>query len=175
MSGGYYERRDIQGALAYVKERGISPQHVGILSFSMGAAASLLAAAEDKELAAVVADSCYADMTGLLSQQMAKRSYLPKFLIPFMLRIAKKAYGIDFTEVKPLSAMRNIAPRPVYFIHGEFDDTVPVEHALRLYHSSDNPKNKLWVVPEAEHVGSYKAQPEEYITKIAAFFNQELK
>ena len=175
MSGGYYERRDIRGAIAYIKGRGITPQHIGALGFSMGAAASLLAAAEDEDLAAVVADSCYADMSDLIDSEMAKRRYLPEFLTPITLSIAKKAYGIDFAEVKPLSAVRSIAPRPLFFIHGEFDDTVPVEHALRLYHSSNNPNNRLWIVPETGHVGSYETQPEEYIAKVANFFDEALK
>lgn len=175
VSAGYYERRDLEGATAYVKERGISPQHIGLLGFSVGAATSLLVAADYEELAVVVADSCYADIIDLIDREMAKNRYLPAFLTSLMLGIAKAAYGIDFAEVKPLPAVDKIAPRPIFFIHGEFDDVVPVEQALRLYHSSDNPRNKLWIVPEAEHVSSYKAQPEKYIAKVVAFFDQALK
>ncbi len=175
MLAGYYERRDLQGAIAYVKGRGILPQHIGLLGFSVGAAASLLAAAEDEELAAVVTDSCWADPMDLIERQMVKRRHMPGFLTPVLLRIAKAAYGVDFDEVKPLATVGRIAPRPIFFIHGESDDTVPVESALRLYHSTDNPRNRLWVVPEARHVSSYRARPEEYITKVAAFFDQPLK
>ncbi|MDY6893255.1 MAG: CocE/NonD family hydrolase [Chloroflexota bacterium] len=175
MSGGYYERRDIRGAIAYIKGRGILPQHIGALGFSIGAVASLLAAADDEDLAAVVTDSCCADMKALIENRIAKQNHLPQFIIPITLSIARKAYGIDFNDVRPLSAVHKIAPRPLFFIHGEFDETVPVEHALRLYHSSNNPNNRLWIVPEAGHVGSYEAQPEEYITKVANFFDEALK
>lgn len=175
MSAGYYERRDLQGAIAYAKGRGILPRHIGLLGFSVGAAASLLAAAEDKELAAVVTDSCWADPMDLIERQMVKRRHMPRFLTPILLSIAKAAYGVNFDEVKPLATVGKIAPRPILFIHGEFDDTVPVESALSLYHSIANPGNRLWVVPEARHVSSYRAQPKEYITKVAAFFDQALK
>jgi len=175
MSAGYYERRDVQGAIAYAKGRGIPPQHIGLLGFSLGAAASLLAVAEDKELATVVTDSCWADPMDLIQRQMVRRRHMPGFLIPILLSIAKAAYRVDFDEVKPLTTVSKIAPRPIFFIHGEFDDTVPVESALRLYHSNENPGNKLWVVPEARHVSSYRARPEEYIARVAAFFDQALK
>jgi len=110
----------------------------------------------------------------LIERQMVKRRHMPGFLTPILLSIAKAAYGVDFDEVKPLAAVEKIAPRPIFFIHGEFDDTVPVESALRLFHSIDNPKNKLWIVPEARHVSCYRARPEEYITKVASFFDQAL-
>ena len=32
----------------------------------------------------------------------------------------------------------------------------------------------LWVVSEAQHVGSYAARPEEYINKVTSFFDQTL-
>jgi dipeptidyl aminopeptidase/acylaminoacyl peptidase len=174
-TGGYYERRDVLGAIAYVKEKGIQTQRIGLLGFSVGAAASLLAAAEDEVIPAVVSDSCWADLMDLIRSEIAKRPHMPRLLTPLVPKLAKLAYGVDVDEVKPLATVAQIAPRPIFFIHGEFDRTVPVESALRMYHSNDNPKNSLWVVPEAPHVGSYKARPEEYIAKVTDFFDQALK
>ncbi|MEE8470913.1 MAG: alpha/beta hydrolase [Dehalococcoidia bacterium] len=175
MTAGYYERRDVQGAITYAKERGMLPEHIGLLGFSMGAAASLLAAAEDKELAAVVSDSCWADTMHLIESEIAKRRYLPGFVSAIMPSIAKVAYGVDIAEARPLVAVHEFAPRPILFIHGEFDGIVPVEHAMKLYHSSNNPRNGLWIVPEAEHVGSFRAHPDEYIDRVVAFFDQAMK
>jgi len=175
MSGGYFERRDVRGAINFVRGLGIDPERIGIIGFSMGAVASLLAAADDKTLPAIIVDSCYAEMKDLIDRLIAKHRYLPEYLVPIVMSITKKVYGIDFLAVQPLMAMRNIYPRPVYFIHGEFDNSVPVEHALRLYHSSGNPRSSLWIVPEAEHVQAYKTRPDEYINRVVTFFNQNLK
>jgi dipeptidyl aminopeptidase/acylaminoacyl peptidase len=175
MSGGYYEKRDLQGAISYVRERGIPSQRIGLLGFSLGAAASLLAAAEDSELPAVVADSCWADLMDLIRSQIERRRYMPSFLTPVIPVMARAAYGVDVDGVRPLDALAKIAPRSVFLIHGEDDRTVPIENALRLCHSTQNENNRLWVVPAAEHVGSYKARPEEYITKVTAFFDQSLR
>lgn len=175
LTGGYYEKRDVQGAVAYVKGRGILPQHIGLLGFSMGAAASLLAAAEDKELPAVVTDSCWADLMDLIKSEIARRPYMPRFLTPIVPGIAKIVYGVDTDEAKPLQAVNKIAPRPIFFIHGEADRKVPVENARRLYQANNNHSNTLWIVPGAKHVRSFKAQPEEYIDKVTAFFDRTLK
>lgn len=172
MTGGYYERRDLQGAIAYLKEQGILSKNIGLFGFSLGAAASLLAAAEDEALKVVISDSCWADLTDLIQSQIARHRYMPDFLGPVIPRIARAVYGVDINEAKPLPAVDKIAPRPILFIHGEFDNIVPVENALKLYHSSSNPNNKLWIVPEAGHVGSFKACPDEYIAKVIAFFDQ---
>ena len=174
-TGGYYERRDVQGAIAYVRGRGIQPQHIGLLGFSIGAASSLLAAAEDKDLAAVVSDSCWADLMDTVRSEVARRPYMPGFLTRVIPIIARAVYGVNVDEIKPIDAVNRIAPRPIFFIHGESDRVIPVESAHRLYRSNNNHGNKLWIVPGAKHVRSFKTQPEQYINKIAGFFEQALK
>jgi len=174
LTGGYYEKRDVQGAVAYVKGRGILPQHIGLLGFSMGAAASLLAAAEDGELPALVTDSCWADLMDLIKSEVARRPYMPRFLTPVIPGIAKIVYGVNVEEAQPVRAVSRIAPRPIFFIHGEADRKVPVDNARRLYGANNNQSNMLWIVPKARHARAYKAQPEEYINKVAAFFDRTL-
>ncbi len=174
LTGGYYERRDVLGAIAYVRGRGVLPQHIGVLGFSMGAAASLLAAAEDKELPALVTDSCWADIMDLIKSEVARRPYMPRFLTPVIPGIAKIVYGVNVEEAQPLQAVTKIAPRPIFFIHGEADRKIPVDNARRLYQANNNHNNALWIVPKAKHARAYKAQPEEYITKVTAFFDRTL-
>lgn len=174
LTGGYYEKRDILGAIAYVKRRGILPQHIGLLGFSMGAAACLLAAAENKDLPALVTDSCWADLTDLIKSEIARRPYMPRFLTPVVPRIAKILYGVDIEEIKPMQAVTEIAPRPIFFIHGEADRKVPVDNARRLYQYNNSHSNILWIVPNARHARAYKAQPEEYISRVTAFFDRTL-
>jgi fermentation-respiration switch protein FrsA (DUF1100 family) len=174
LTGGYYERRDILGAISYIKGRGVLPRHIGLLGFSMGAAASLLAAAENKELPALVTDSCWADLMDMIKSEVARHPLMPRFLTPVIPGIAKILYGVDVEEIKPLQAVNKIAPRPIFFIHGEADRRVPVENARRLYQANNNHSNVLWIVPNARHARTYKAQPEEYIDRVTAFFNRTL-
>ncbi len=173
MSAGYHEKRDLLGAVDYVKGRGL--EHIGVLGFSMGAATALMATAENSDIDAVVADSSFADLKDMMEPEFSKRTKFPKFFLPALLFMVKIMYGVDFTAVKPIKSVSNIAPRAIFFIHGELDDVVPLEHAYRLLRASQNAQNQLWVVPQAGHVRAYVTHPEEYMNKITTFFDGVLK
>jgi fermentation-respiration switch protein FrsA (DUF1100 family) len=173
MSAGYCEKRDLLGAVAYLKGRGLD--HIGVLGFSMGAATSLMAAAESKDIGAVVADSSFADLKDIMEPEFSKRTKFPRFFLPPLLFTVKIMYGVDFDAVKPVECVSEVAPRPILFIHGELDETIPLEHAYRLQKASQNPQDQLWVVPQAGHVRAYVVHPEEYMNKVTTFFDMGLR
>jgi len=111
----------------------------------------------------------------MMEPEFSKRTKFPRFFLPPLLSMVKIMYVVDFNAVKPLAVGSDITPRPVFFIHGELDDTVPVNHAHGLQQASQNPKNQLWVVPEAGHVKAYATHPEEYMDKITSFFDEALE
>ena len=173
MSAGYYEKRDLNGAVEYVKGRGF--QRIGVLGFSVGAATALMATAENGDIKALVTDSCFADLKDMMEPEFTKRTRFPKFFLGPLLFLVKIMYGVDFNAVRPVAVVSQIAPRPVFFIHGEDDETVPLEHAYRLHQASHNPQNQLLVVRGAGHVKSYMTYPEEYINRLTGFFDMTLK
>ena len=173
VSAGYYEKRDLLGAVDYVKERG--HEQIGVLGFSLGAATTIIATAENDDIDAIVADSSFADLKDVMESEFSKRTKFPKFFLRPLLFMVKIMYGVDFAAVKPVEVVSEIAPRPVFFIHGELDETFPLGHAYRLQEASESPENQLWVVPEAGHVRAYVTHSEEYIDKITTFFNSVLK
>jgi len=173
LSAGYHERKDLWGAVDFVRERGF--ESIGVLGFSMGAATALMGAVEEPDIDCVVADSSFADMEGIMEGEFTERTRFPGFFITPVLYMVKVMYGVDFTAVKPVESVPEIAPRPILFIHGEEDDFVPLDHAHRLYEASQNPDDMLWIVPGAEHVKSYITSPAEYIEKITTFFDNILK
>lgn len=63
---GQLEVRDLLGAVDYVKSKPEISRKVVLLGFSMGATASLLAGARDREVDAVIADAPLADMRSYL-------------------------------------------------------------------------------------------------------------
>jgi dipeptidyl aminopeptidase/acylaminoacyl peptidase len=172
ISAGYYEKNDLLGAIDYVRQRGIESK-IGVLGFSMGAATSLMATAESEEIDAVVADCAYADIVSIIESEFSARSSLPKFFIPIILFIARNMYDVDFAAIKPEEAVSEIAV-PVFIIHGKQDDMVPVQHAYRLKAASQNPRSKLWIVPEAQHGNSYLVRPTEYKEQVISFFDEAL-
>ena len=87
----------------------------------------------------------------------------------------KIIYGVDFRAIKPVECVAEIPPRPILFIHGEEDETIPVEHAYRLLQASKDSRNQLWIASGAGHTKSYITNPEEYIGRVTAFFYTALK
>lgn len=173
VSGGYHEKKDVLGAVEYVRKRGFD--NIGVMGFSLGAVSSLLAAAETEDIDAVVADSSYADLNDIMKPEFSKRTHAPQVLLKPILLMIKVMFGVDFNAIKPIDCVPEITPRPVFFIHGEEDDTIPVEHADRLYQAAENPLNELWLVPDTNHVRAYITHPEEYVSRITKFFDATIK
>jgi len=173
MSAGYYEPRDLGGAVDYVV--GLGFEDIGVLGFSMGAVTAILTAAECEDIDVIVSDSAYADLNDMIEPQFVERSSFPKFFLRPLLFMVKMMYGVDFTAIKPVEVVGDIAPRPILFIHGELDDTVPVVHAHSLLEASNNPLNELWVISDAGHVEAYITYPEEYMSRVTAFFDEALR
>jgi dipeptidyl aminopeptidase/acylaminoacyl peptidase len=173
VSGGYHEKKDVLGAVEYVRKRGFTS--IGVIGFSLGAVSTLLAAAETEDIDAIVSDSSYADLNDIMGPEFSKRTKAPQILLKPVLFMIKLMFGVDFSAIRPIDCVPEITPRPIFFIHGEDDDTIPVEHADRLYQAADNPSDRLWIVPDTNHVRAYITHPDEYIIKITEFFDTALK
>ncbi|MCX6012119.1 MAG: alpha/beta hydrolase [Chloroflexi bacterium] len=169
ISGGYYEKRDLFGALIYLQQRGF--HKIGVIGFSLGAATTLLTAAETQDISAIVSDSCFADLNVIIGSEITKRTRLPGFVARPLVYLAKKYYHVDFRSIKPEKEVSKIYPRPILFIHGANDNRVPLNEAYRLLKASNNPLNQLWIAPDSPHIRSYINNPEEYMSRITVFFN----
>ncbi|MGD8192089.1 alpha/beta hydrolase [Brevibacillus ginsengisoli] len=171
---GYYEQRDLMGAVDYVTQH--APGHlIGLIGFSMGAATSLLVAGQDQRVKVVVADSSFSCLYSYLQEKMTDWTNLPRF--PFnsiILTILPLLSGANPRKVKPLEAIQLITPRPVLLIHGTGDETIPHHHSQRLHQAAMNPKTELWTIPGTGHVRSYAANPEQYTTRLLEFLNRNL-
>jgi len=135
---------------------------------------ALLAASEDNEITAVVSDSAYADLNELMKPEFEKRTSAPAIFLHPILFMIRMLYGVDFAAIRPVAVVSRITPRPILFIHGSADTTIPVSHAYRLFEAAQNPQDELWVVSEAGHVQVYKMHPAEYMQKVTDFFDAAL-
>jgi len=169
---GTHERRDVLAAVAYIRSRGV--RHVGVIGFSMGAVASILAAAYDPAIEALVTDSAYADLHVTLVAGMARGFYLPEPAAEIPLLWFRLLTGTDERSVRPVDVVGRISPRPLLIIHGTDDDTVSPADSALLLRAAGGTMAERWLVRGGGHTTSYRVEPAEYTRHIVTFFETSL-
>jgi fermentation-respiration switch protein FrsA (DUF1100 family) len=174
-SVGMHETNDVIGAVAYLKQRPeVDPQRIGVVGFSMGAVATIQAAAQCLDIAAVVADSGYASFIEAVRYSFRLVARLPHFPVaPIAMHWAKWMVHVDPSQLRPVDVIGRIAPRPILLTHGTLDEIVPVRHAYTLFKAADEPK-ELWIVPGAHHVEARDLDPDGYFERIERFLRHAL-
>jgi uncharacterized protein len=175
ISVGHHETNDVLGAVEYLKQRpDVDPTRIGVVGFSMGAVASIQAAARCEDIAVVVADSAYASFLDAARYSFHVVAGLPHFPVaPVAMRWAKWIVHVDANQLRPVDVISRIAPRPILLTHGTLDEIVPLRHARLLFAAAEEPK-ELWVVPGAHHVGARDDDPDAYFERIERFLRQVL-
>jgi fermentation-respiration switch protein FrsA (DUF1100 family) len=151
---GYKEVRDVRGALSWLNERGFVPGEVILHGFSLGGA-TVLRAAPESGVAAVVEESAYADLPLILRQQLPKASGLPSFFTPGIFLMGKLFLGIDPWAVRPEEDARRLCEEGVrlLIIHSKDDEAVTFEHAERIRNAC--PGAAFWKIEGYRHVEAY--------------------
>jgi uncharacterized protein len=169
VSLGHFETVDVSAAIGYALSR--TPNvPLGLIGYSMGGAVSLISAARDKRVGAVVADSPFT------SERELVRALLRKQIGPLhgpVATLSERLLPYDPGEVEPIKEVANIAPRATLFIHGPLDETCDPEDSVRLYRAAGEPK-ELWLLEAAGHCDAYFLDCETYCERVAAFFEEHL-
>lgn len=172
-SFGLTERRDVEGAVDWLKLQGFRPGSIGVLGVSMGAAAAIGAAADDADIGALVEDCSFAEIAPLIEREWSHTTPLPQFFLPSTVLMGQLLYGYAIWDSRPAGEIGAIAPRPVLIIHGGGDKFTPVDHGRQLKAAA--PSAEYWEVPGADHARSYAADPAAYVDRVASFFERGLK
>jgi uncharacterized protein len=166
---GAREQNDVLGAVDWLRAQG--HERIGVLGASMGAASSLLAAAGDPSIAALVADSAFTDFGLMIDRQYRKLSRMPRCLLPGALALARVITGVRLETVRPLEAAVSLRGRPVLVIHSEGDHFIPAEDARALAAAASA---ELWITSGSRHLGSYASEPAAYAARVTGFFRRHL-
>jgi alpha-beta hydrolase superfamily lysophospholipase len=177
MSMGFREARDISAAVRFLKET-VGVERVVVVGGSLGGASAILAAAQDRTIDGVVAESPFASMARFVyddvNRTVAHRPLLrPLFTLPgwsgLVVEVSALRQGVSQLS-SPADVVHRIAPRPLLLMHGTGDVTVDRAHSELLYAKAGNPK-ELWIAEGAEHVRIFDRYPEEYRARISAFLH----
>ena len=170
---GIKEVLELQAVIAFARKR-IPNARIGLLGYSMGAVVSLLGAAGEPGVQALVLDSPFSDLRALLVENVRTVSKLPgtPFValagLMFWLRTRSR-----LSDCRPLDVLTALEPRPLFFIHGGADELTPVHHSRRLYDAYRGPR-EIWIVQGAPHTGAYFADRPLYVERVAGFFARHL-
>lgn len=177
ISLGYREVDDVGDALAYLKRNPdnlpVNLTHIALHGFSTAGATSTMATARYSEIAALLTEGGYHTseaITGLgtsgywletLTQLGSKFSY-------------RLATGEDPANLNPIGAIPKIPPRPIFFVYGSEEASLPgARLQLAAVRAADpNAAAELWVVPGAGH-GWYVSTVErnEYARWVLPFYD----
>jgi dipeptidyl aminopeptidase/acylaminoacyl peptidase len=172
-TAGLLETRDVQAAVEYVKSRSdVNPERIGALGFSMSASAFILT--QHPDVKAIVADSPYATLEGLIARQFF---FLPGFtkwpLVALTKLYARLLLGVRVSDAAPADVVRDLNT-PLLIIHGDADSQIPIEHSQTIYANADHDKTTFWIVPGADHGFAHGLEGPRYEVRVRQFFEQHL-
>ena len=172
MTFGYEERWDVLGAIEFLHRQAIL--HIGLLGFSYGGIASMLATPGSPDVEAVITDGGPARMRTAIAVrgvEMGFPLWLTKPIAWLIISITSLRLGVNLFQFEPIRWVDKITPRPILFIHGDLDQYLPDFDAL--YEAAQPPK-ELWRLSDAGHTTASQLYPEEHTRRVVEFFNRYL-
>ena len=152
----------VRYAQAHLREPGTG---VGVFGQSLGGATAIVTTAEEPLVKAAVIEAAFTSYRAM-GRDVVGRHVLTWPLYSMSPFLENHYDAIDFVG--------KISPRPVLFIHGDQDHTVPVEMSRQLFAAAGEPKT-LWIIKGADHLQCRQTAGKEYETKIAEFFAAALQ
>jgi len=172
---GYLEIKDAAAAVNFLKQT--YPQasaRIGLYGLSMGGMVAICEAAHNPDIACVVAEASYYSFRRVVSRWAWVHRHVPYFpLMPIILHYIRRQLKANPERYSPKYNIPKIAPRPVFLIHGRYDNLVPAAQAKLLYRRAAEPK-ELWLVPGARHNKCAEVGGFEYKERLADFYRKYL-
>ena len=169
------EPDDLRGALDALSARPeVDAERVGVLGMSMGSVIAILVAAGDERVRALLAECPYSSQEAIMTRSLRHYYHLPSFPVaPLAKWIIERRLGEPLDVTEAVDAVREISPRPLFFIAAENDAVIGSEETERVFEAAGEPK-RFWLIPGAEHACGWQAAPEEYERRVVAFFQETL-
>lgn len=167
---GYKERLDAVAAVSYALNREKAARPIVLWGISMGASASLMAAADSQDVAAVISDSSFLSYTHTIVHHARMFFHVPAFpIVDEAIYWSAWRGGFWPSEFDLRKAVDRINPRPILFIAVQGDRRITPAVARELYSHSDSPKKVILVVPGRRHGEGFTSGHELYEQAVRKF------
>ncbi len=170
---GWKEGRDVLGAYDYMKSRGYDARRMAFLGVSMGAESMLGVAEQLSDVAALVADSAYANLRPILDLDITRYSGLPGFFNPGIIAAGQLFYGLN-PDFRPVDHVRDSPRRAFLFLVGARDTFIPTANAYELKSASTNPASRLVVFDGSAHAKEFHDHTMLYLSTVFDFIDQQM-
>ncbi len=151
---GGLESGDVRAAMNYLREADLAGEGIVLMGHSMGAVAVLLAAADQLDIRAVVAEAPFDTYRNTVAHHAWLLYYLPSWvpIIPLSIMAAEWRAGFDADAIDTVEAARRI-DAPLLAIVDGLDERMP-EPVIRRIVDAHPGRNELWVASGVGHVGA---------------------
>ena len=173
-SVGYWERLDVEAAIRFALNDEHADRPIILWGVSLGAASSLLAAAETPDVAAVISDSSF-----LSFDDTARHHW--KLFFPFfpsfpmydetIWLITRRAH-FNVSDFDLREAVKRTDPRPILFIGVEGDRRMPPDVARALAATATSPDKMLLIVPGTRHGEGFTSGNAQYKEAVKEFLGK---
>ena len=178
-SYGFLERNDVRRWVDFLRSQ-THPHCIYGMGESMGAAQLLQSLGAGAEFCAVVAESSFSNFREIAYDRMGQPFHLGRWvgrtilspLVEAAFLRARWKYGFNMEQVSPEDSVAH-ANVPVLLIHGQIDSNIPVRHSRRIHRR--DPQTVLWEVPETDHCGAIGIAPQEFESRVLAWFGSAVE
>ncbi|HSF18793.1 MAG TPA: alpha/beta fold hydrolase [Vicinamibacteria bacterium] len=151
---GGHESEDVRAAMRYLREAELGGAGYVLMGHSMGAVAVLLAAADESDVRAVIAEAPYDTYRNTVTHHARIFFGLPSWMpwIPLSIGFAELIAGFDADAIDCVSAAERIHAPLLAIVDGE-DSRMPEPVVRRIFDAHSGPK-ELWIAAGVDHVGA---------------------
>lgn len=170
---GRLEAPAVDAALAWLRAE-LPGERVAGIGISLGGA-SLLFAARQPELDALVIESVYPTIDDAVRDRLAMRLGAPlaRWLTPLLVAQAPLRLGYSTHQLRPVDAIAAVRA-PLLVISGAQDQHTPWPETEALFNAAPGPK-ALWSVAGAAHVDLHAFAPQAYEARLGPWLHQRLR
>ncbi|HET9316306.1 MAG TPA: alpha/beta fold hydrolase [Vicinamibacteria bacterium] len=169
---GWFEKDDVRAARAFAQTR--SPGPTVLWGVSLGAAAAILAAADDPAVTGLVSDSTYRSLPDAVRHHVELARHAKAWLWPIpawpvtkeLLFWIGRSGHFDPDAVDVRAAAARLGPRPTLFVCNSGDMRMPQDIAFELKEAAGD-HAKVLVVPGHSHGGAWREGTAAYESAVA--------
>lgn len=170
---GYLDRKDLAKWIDYITENDNDAEIV-LHGVSMGAATILMLSGNEgfkPNVKAVVCDCSYASVESYITHKLKSKLGIPQYPIVTLMNIGFRILGgYSLYDASVINNIENCTV-PTLIIHGDKDQSVPVEGGYKIYDNLKCPK-EIFIAEGARHGGSMNVNKELYWKRVFEFINK---